>query len=48
MNLHFDKQPVDYDTLAEKLLQYVKVFCIVNTRKDAQEVYSRLSKEGNV
>lgn len=48
VNLHFDKQPVDYDTLAEKLLQYDKVLCIVNTRKDAQEVYSRLSKEGNV
>ena len=48
VNLHFDKQPLDYDTLAEKLLQYDKVLCIVNTRKDAQEVYSRLSKEGDV
>ena len=48
VNLHFDKQPVDYDTLAEKLLHYDKVLCIVNTRKDAQEVYSRLSKEGDV
>lgn len=48
VNLHFDKQPVDYDTLAEKLLQHDKVLCIVNTRKDAQEIYSRLSKEGDV
>lgn len=48
VNLHFENQPVDYDTLAEKLLQYDKVLCIVNTRKDAQEVYSRLSKEGDV
>ena len=48
VNLHFDKQPVDYDALAEKLLQYDKVLCIVNTRKDAQEVYSRLPQEGCV
>ena len=48
VNLHFDKQPVDYDTLAEKLLQHDKVLCIVNTRKDAQELYSRLSIERGV
>lgn len=48
VNLHFDKQPIDYDMLAEKLLQYDKVLCIVNTRKDAQEVYSRLPQEGCV
>ena len=48
VNLHFDKQPVDYDMLVEKLLQYDKVLCIVNTRKDAQEVYSRLPQEGCV
>ena len=48
VNLHFDKQPVDYDALAEKLLQHDKVLCIVNTRKDAQEVYSRLPQEGCV
>ena len=48
VNLHIDKQPVDYDALAEKLLQHDKVLCIVNTRKDAQEVYSRLPQEGCV
>lgn len=42
VNLHFDKCAVDYDALADRLMQYDKVLCIVNTRKDAQELYSRL------
>lgn len=46
VNLHFDNHPIGYDDLAEKLTQYDKVLCIVNTRHDAQEVYSRLPKEG--
>ena len=42
VNLHFDKSAVNYDALADRLMQYDKVLCIVNTRRDAQELYSRL------
>lgn len=44
VNLHFDNSAVDYDALSDRLMQYDKVLCIVNTRKDAQELYSRLLK----
>lgn len=46
VNLNFDNNPISYDELAERLTQYDKVLCIVNTRRDAQEVYSRLPEEG--
>ena len=46
VNLHFNNHPIGYDELAESLTQYDKVLCIVNTRRDAQEIYSRLPKEG--
>ena len=45
-NLYFDKERSDYDTIARRLSQYDRVLCIVNTRKDAQEIYSRLPDEG--
>ena len=46
VNLHFNNNPIGYDELVERLMQYDKVLCIVNTRRDAQEIYSRLPKEG--
>ena len=46
VNLHFDNHPIGYDDLADRLTQYDKVLCIVNTRRDAQEIYSRIPKEG--
>lgn len=46
VNLHFDKSHVSYDELVERLVQHDKVLCIVNTRKDAQEIYSRLPNDG--
>lgn len=45
-NLNFDKERSDYDTIARRLSLYDRVLCIVNTRKDAQEIYSRLPDEG--
>lgn len=48
VNLHIDKHPVDYDELVARLLRYDKVLCIVNTRREAQEIYSRLPKNENV
>lgn len=45
VNLHFDKNNISYDELAERLIQYDKVLCIVNTRNDAKEIYTRLPQE---
>ena len=35
-----------YDDIAEELAKHPKVLCIVNTRKDAKELFDRLPKEG--
>ena len=35
-----------YDEIAEELCKHQKVLCIVNTRRDAKELYDRLPKEG--
>ena len=45
-NLQFDDERSDYDAIAQRLSQHDRVLCIVNTRKDAQEIYSRLPDEG--
>ena len=37
-----DKEPTDYDKLAYRIKQHPRVLCIVNTRNDAKEIYSRL------
>ena len=46
VNLHFDDIRSSYDEIAERLSKYDRVLCIVNTRKDAMEIFSRLPKEG--
>ena len=35
-----------YDEIAEELSKHQKVLCIVNTRRDAKELFSRLPKDG--
>lgn len=35
-----------YDDIAERLTRHNRVLCIVNTRKDAKEIYERLPQEG--
>lgn len=35
-----------YDEITEELGKHQKVLCIVNTRRDAKEIYDRLQKEG--
>lgn len=35
-----------YDDIAEKLAHHNRVLCIVNTRRDAKEIYERLPQEG--
>lgn len=47
VRLHFDKESCNYEEMAERLNKQDKVLCIVNTRRDAFEIYSRLSKTGS-
>ncbi len=44
--LDIDNIPQSYNDIAKKMAQHSRVLCIVNTRKDAKEIYSRLPKEG--
>lgn len=46
VGLVFDKSRSNYDEIAERLAKFPRVLCIVNTRNDAKEIYSRLPKEG--
>ena len=46
VELQIDDATKSYDEIAEKLGKYQKVLCIVNTRRDAKEIYDRLPKEG--
>ena len=46
VELEFEESRKNYDEIAEELSQHPRVLCIVNTRKDAKELYSRLPKDG--
>lgn len=46
VRLDIDDAPRTYDEIAKALSQHDRVLCIVNTRRDAKEVYKRLPKEG--
>ena len=46
VSLDFIAEDMSYDAIASKLACHEKVLCIVNTRKDAKEIYDRLPKEG--
>lgn len=46
VKLDIDNTHRSYDDIADKISQYSRVLCIVNTRKDAKEIYTRLPKEG--
>lgn len=41
-----DDNESTYDDIAERLSQYSCVLCIVNSRKDAKEIYNRLPQKG--
>ena len=45
-NLIIEDERCDYLQIADKLIQHKRVLCIVNTRKDAHELYNLLPKEG--
>lgn len=44
--LDIDDAPRTYDEVAEHLMQHDRVLCIVNTRRDAKEIFDRLPDEG--
>lgn len=46
VKLEIDNIGKTYDQIASELTRYDKVLCIVNTRKDAKELYDRLPDEG--
>lgn len=46
VDLKFLEGSQTYDEIAEELAKHKKVLCIVNTRKDAKELFDRLPKEG--
>ena len=45
VRLEFDLKDEDYSTIAERISTIGKVLCIVNTRKTAYEIYSRLPED---
>ena len=46
VDLNFIEGSRTYDEIANELAKHPKVLCIVNTRKDAKELFDRLPKEG--
>ena len=46
VELSFMEGSQTYDGIATELAKYRRVLCIVNTRRDAKELYDRLPKEG--
>ncbi len=46
VQLSIDNEGKSYDEIAEMLVRHKHVLCIVNTRRDAREIYRRLPREG--
>lgn len=46
VDLEIDNRACTYDEIAERLAGYDRVLCIVNTRRDAVELFNRLPEEG--
>lgn len=46
VRIDVDGEQSTYDEVAERLTAHQRVLCIVNTRRDAREVFRRLPKEG--
>lgn len=44
--LSFDKECTSYDEIVNRLINHDRVLCIVNTRRDALEIFERMPKEG--
>ena len=46
VELDINNAPQSYDDVAKQIAQHDRVLCIVNTRKDAKELFERLPQEG--
>lgn len=46
VELEINNSPQSYDDVAKQIAQHDRVLCIVNTRKDAKELFERLPQEG--
>ncbi len=46
VKIDFFEAPSSYDEIVAELIKHQRVLCIVNTRKDAKELYDRLPKDG--
>lgn len=46
VQLQIDNEGKTYDEMATQLLRHKRVLCIVNTRRDAKELFNRLPQEG--
>lgn len=46
VDIEFDQSSCGYDEIADRLSREKRVLCIVNTRRDAREIFTRLPKEG--
>ena len=48
VELSVDNKGQRYDDIAAEIAKYDKVLCIVNTRRDAKELFERLPEEGRI
>ena len=46
VKLNIDNEGKTYDEVADMLSKHKRVLCVVNTRRDAKEIYERLPQEG--
>lgn len=46
VEIRFDEERQNYDEIARQIAKHNRVLCIVNTRNDAKEIFTRLPKEG--
>ena len=46
VELDINNAPQTYDEVARQIAQHDRVLCIVNTRRDAKELFERLTQEG--
>lgn len=46
VEIRFDEEHKNYDAIVEQIVKYQRVLCIVNTRNDAREIFTRFPKKG--
>lgn len=46
VEIHFDEERKNYGEISVQISKYQRVLCIVNTRNDAKEIFTRLPQDG--